>query len=171
MPKQRIVTVYSFEELSEEAQEIAKDKFRFANVDHGWWDSVYEMAEEIGISITGFDIDAGIIKGKLNLYFSDSFKLIRKNWGRSSEIYKTAKSYVKKFIKEFKEWKGNNDWTVDEFFSEDGAEELHDEYKMDMLEEFLIILNKEYEYQTSDEQVKEFIISNEYEFLENGKLA
>lgn len=170
MPKQRIITVYSFEELSEEAQEKAIDKFRFANVDYEWWESVYEMSQEIGIKIKGFDIDAGIIKGELTSSFLDSFREIRKNWGRGSELYKTAKEYLNQYNKAYKEWKKDEEeLTLDDFESEDGAR-VEEDYKRAILEDFLILLKKEYEYQTSDETVKEMIIDNEYEFEEDGTL-
>lgn len=170
MPKQHIITVYSFEELSEEAQEKAIDKFRFANVDYGWWECVYEMAKEIGIKIKGFDIDAGIIKGELTISFLDSFREIRKNWGRGSELHKTAKEYLNQYNKAYKEWKKDEELTLDDFEFEDEARDIEEDYKKAILEDFLILLKKEYEYQTSDETVKEMIIDNEYEFEEDGTL-
>ena len=171
MPKQHIITVYSFEELSSEAQEKAIDKFRFANVDYEWWDCVYEMAKEIGITIKRFDIDAGIIKGELTTSFLDSFREIRKNWGRGSELHKTAKDYLKQYNKAYKEWKKNDkELTLDDFESEDEARDIEEDYKRAILEDFLILLKKEYEYQTFDETVKEMIIDNEYEFEEDGTL-
>lgn len=158
----RFVTfkVFEFEELSDEAKERAIEQFRYMNVDYGWWDCVYEMAEEIGFTITEFDIDyRSIIKGELNLSILDSFKLIRKNLSRNSELYKTAKDYVRDFIKAYREMKAD----------EDEARDLECEYKKAILEDFLSILRKEYDYQTSDEAIGNFLIDNEYEFYQNGK--
>ena len=169
----RFVTfkVFEFEELSDEAQKRAIEQFRYMNVDYGWWDSVYDMAEEIGFTITSFDIDyRSIIKGELNLSILDSFKLIRKNWSRNSELYKISKDYVRDFIKAYREMKANDDeLTVEDFIDEDEARDLECEYKKAILEEFISILRKEYDYQTSDEAIGIFLIDNEYEFYQNGK--
>ena len=48
------IEIYKFEELSEEAQEKAIEKFYDLNIYEGWWDSVYEMYKK---DETGFDID------------------------------------------------------------------------------------------------------------------
>ena len=37
-----------------------------------------------------------------------------------------------------------------------------------LLEDYLILLGKEYDSLTGDESVKDFIIANEYEFTEDG---
>lgn len=162
--------VFKFEELSDEAKERAIEEFRYVNVDYEWWECVYEMANEIGFTITSFDIDSrNNITGELSISILESFKLIRKNWSRNSELYKISKKYVRDFIKAYRKWKGDDEeLTVDEFISEDEARDLECDYKKDILEEFLYILRKEYEYQTSDEAIKEFLIDNENEFYQNG---
>ena len=43
------------------------------------------------------------------------------------------------------------------------------EFVSDMLDNFFEQWNKDYEYACSDESIEEEIVSNEYEFLENGK--
>ena len=48
------IKIYKFEELSNEAQEKAIEKFYDLNIYEGWWDSVYEMYMQ---DETGFDID------------------------------------------------------------------------------------------------------------------
>jgi hypothetical protein len=44
-PMSRIVTktVYRFDELSDEAKEKAREWYREGNLDHDWWDGVYDM--------------------------------------------------------------------------------------------------------------------------------
>ena len=49
--------VYKFSELSDKAKQKAIEKFYDINVDYDWWESVYEDAKNIGLKITGFDID------------------------------------------------------------------------------------------------------------------
>jgi len=59
--------IYSFNELSKEAQNVAIDKMRYINVDDNWWLSTYEDAENIGLKITSFDIERNEIEGCFNL--------------------------------------------------------------------------------------------------------
>jgi hypothetical protein len=164
--------VFKFEELSDEAKERAIEQFRYMNVDYGWWNCVYEMAEEIGFTITEFDLDSPNlwrpqIKGELNVTLLESFKLIRKNLSRNSELYKISKDYVRDFIKAYREMKANDEeLTVEDFIDE--ARDLECEYKKAILEEFLSILRKEYDYQTSDEAIKEILVDGENEFYQNG---
>jgi hypothetical protein len=44
------------------------------------------------------------------------------------------------------------------------------EFLCDLLEDYRIILSKEYNYQTSEETIKETIEANDYEFTAEGKL-
>src|SRR3954469_19000104 len=41
------ITVFKFGELSDKAKEKAREWFREGALDHDWWDSVYDDAEEI----------------------------------------------------------------------------------------------------------------------------
>lgn len=57
--KTKTINLYEFDELSEDAKEKALQNLWDINVDHEWWDYIYEDAERIGLKITGFDIDRG----------------------------------------------------------------------------------------------------------------
>ena len=52
-----IKQVFKFEELTEEQKEKTLSKLREINVDHDWWDFIFQDAEEIGLKITSFDLD------------------------------------------------------------------------------------------------------------------
>ena len=52
--RKETIEIYKFEELSDESQEKAIEKFYDLNIYEGWWDSVYEMYMQ---DETGFDID------------------------------------------------------------------------------------------------------------------
>lgn len=55
--KQHTITTYSFNELSQEAQETAKfENLRNLNVDYEWYGFIYDDAEQIGLRITAFDL-------------------------------------------------------------------------------------------------------------------
>jgi hypothetical protein len=54
------IKIYKFEELNDESQEKAIEKFYDLNIYEGWWDSVYEMYMQ---DETGFDIDKIYFRG------------------------------------------------------------------------------------------------------------
>ena len=52
-------TVYTFNKLSGEAKQHALEQLWDLNVYYDWWGYMYEDAENIGLKITGFDLDRG----------------------------------------------------------------------------------------------------------------
>src|SRR5205809_4336111 len=61
MPKTIETTVYTFDELSEDAKEKARDWFREGNLDNDWWDYIYEDADRVA-AILGIEISRKTIK-------------------------------------------------------------------------------------------------------------
>jgi hypothetical protein len=183
MPVTRTITLYKFDELSEKAQQKALDNLRDINVDYNWWEYIYEDAANIGLTITEFDLGySKIIKGELKEYIIDSCRMIRHNHGKDCDTFKTAKEYLKEYIEAFIKWKEENkddedcthwkpkDWLI-EFKYSDEAEEVTKDFKNALLQDYYSMLDKEYDYRISDEQVKESIEANEYLFHDNGTLA
>lgn len=149
------VNTYTFDELSDTAKEKAVERLADINVDYEWWDFTYEDAKNIGLKITEFDIDRGnYCKGDIITSAPEVIKDILKNHGKDCETYKTAKRYEQTF----------KDLNEEEFANAE-HELLHD-----LLEDYLVILRHEYEYQTSEEAIIETIKANEYMFTEDGKL-
>lgn len=174
-------TVYTFDEPSERSQQRALERLSELNVDQDWWDSIYEDAARVGIDIDEFDTYHGTINGKLTLDLLDSCKLIRANHGKNCETFKTAKQYLNTYIAAFKEWLPLQDkedceswkpkhWLA-EFSYSDEAEEVANDFRRALLEDYLSILRREYDYLTSEEAIKESIEANGYEFTEDGDLA
>jgi hypothetical protein len=152
--------VYDFDELSESAKQKALNELYDINVNDGWWDFDYEDAENIGVKIIGFDIGRGnYCNGKMNLTLQDSIEKVLSEHGATCETYKTALEYKTK-IDRLEE---NDDF-------DDKLQEIEEEYLKDMLENYLVILRNEYEYQTSEERIKETIKANEYTFTADGEL-
>jgi hypothetical protein len=162
--KVKKVKVFEFDELSDESKERAVRHFRETNVDYEWYESTYEDAEQAGIKITGFDIDRGnYITTELMTNAEDVAKKIISEHGEMCETFKTASEYLKEraavVAPEFE------DGDIDESVYED----IDDEFKRSIGEDYLSMLRQEYEYQTSDEAIIESIEANEYEFTEDGK--
>lgn len=186
MPVTRTITLYKFDELSEEAQQKALDNLRDINVDYNWWLTTYEDANNIGLKITEFDLgNSKKIDGELFEYLIDSCRMIRHNHGKNCDTYKTAQQYLKEYIAAFLKWKEENkddeyyedcthwkpkDW-LNEFKYSYEAKEVEKDFTNALLQDYYSMLDEEYDYRTSDEQVKETIEANEYLFHSNGTLA
>lgn len=159
--------VYKFSELSEQAKEKAIEWGYDLNVSYDWWESVYEDAENIGVKITGFDIDrASYCKGDIIGTHEETAKLILEQHGEQCETYKTAKNFLAELdaVAERYKDKGEDNWDEQ---SEIEAQE--DDFLKSLLEDYRIILSKEYDYLTSREAIIESIEANEYEFTVDGR--
>lgn len=111
----------------------------------------------------------------------DCCKAIRSNHSKECETRKTAAKYLDTYIAAFKDWAEDEDpdeymdrkrvYMLDCFDGTSEAENITQEFKGELLRDYLSILNKEYDYQTSSEQIAESIRANEYEFHEDGNPA
>jgi hypothetical protein len=154
--------VYKFSELSDQAKEKAIEKFRNVNVDHEWWESTYEDAENIGLKIKEFDIDRGsYVNGEFMLSAHEVAVNIIRDHGDKCETYKTARTFL--------EAVNSVEPTEGEEY-ENKMMELEDEFLKSLCEDYRIILQDSYEYLTSKEAIIESIEANEYEFTKDGKL-
>ncbi len=87
--------VYKFDELSEQAKRVAIDKLSCINVEFDWWDSTYEGAKNIGLEITGFDLDRNRhADGHFTLAANEVAANIFRDHGDMCETYKTATKVV-----------------------------------------------------------------------------
>lgn len=160
--------VYKFDELTEEQKDKVIEKHCDINIDYEWWQFVYEDAEQIGLKITGFDLDRNRhAEGSFLLSADEVAANIIRDHGEQCETYKTAQNYLDE--------KNNNpmpDDDSDEFSEwEDKMLELDDEFLKSLLEDYSIMLQKEYEYRTSEEAIIETIQANDYEFDVDGNIA
>jgi len=164
--------LYTFDELSPEAQEHALNELWDLNVDHDWWDCTYVDAKDTaGLTITEFDLDGNRrhIKGNFAHGAEETANTILENHGDQCETYKTAAAFLKD-LAGLKEKYPDED--SDEYWEESGEwEDLKKEFLHDILEDYLSLLFENYNYFTSEEAIKETIKCNEYEFTENGDLA
>ena len=179
------VMVYSFDELSEAAQERALNEFRDINVEDGdWWmDSVYDTIRTagklIGLEIDGiyFDPDLYCIFNADYRYVRGAVKAVCKEFSRADALHKVARDLQDLQKRHFyslscavTEGRSMNYYRCFRFGEDYECDDLGD-----ILDDFAhwarILLRDEYEYLTSDEAVKEMIEANEYEFTEDGKLV
>lgn len=103
----KIRTLFTFDELSEDAKQKAIDSNRDANVDFDWWEHSYESMSELanmceisGFEISGFDLDrAQSIALKGSIDYSDLQKFARSEpkengYKKLEELHMYAKSLL-----------------------------------------------------------------------------
>lgn len=149
--------VYPFDELSDEIKEKVVEKHWYINTWYAWWQFTYDDAKNIGLTIIEFNIDRGAFcRGDIDDAI-DTARAILKEHGDSCETWQTAKDFHDAVAKDGED-------------TED-YENLCLEFKYNLLEDYRIILAKEYEYLTSEEAIIETIQINEYEFTADGELV
>lgn len=152
--------VYDFDELSDEAKQKAIRNLSDINVNYEWWEFIYDDAKNIGLKITGFDIERGsYVDGDLYCAALDSIKKVLKNHGQDCDTTKTAQCFLDLYDKNSLE-ECDDEWMRD--FEGDYLDAICDCY--------LTIIRDEYEYLTSDEAIIEAIQANEYTFLPDGTM-
>ncbi len=165
------VKLYQFNELSERAKEKARQWFREGYTGEFAWEDIQEDAEQIGLKIMELDQHRAN-HGKFIESAPECAEKIIKNHGESCETYKTAKTFLTErdeIVSEAE--RDENGDLADESALDDALDELESEFLRSLLEDYRIMLEKEYEYQNSDEYVDEGITANEYEFTEDGARA
>jgi len=148
--------VYKYEELSDEAKEVARQWFSESVFDHEWWESAYDDAKAIGIKIEGFDLDRNKhCKGRFIETDTETANLILGDHGPDCATYLLTKQYLK-------DLKG-----IDSEYKE---HDLATEFLRALLEEYATRLQEESDWMLSEEYLEEGISCNEYEFTEDGKV-
>lgn len=167
--------VYLFGELSDDAKEKAVAGLCDINVFHDWWESTYEDAETVKLKLTEFDIDRGnYCRGEFIEYAKDTADAIINEHGPDCETYKTAGEYMNGcdlLGQEYPVKLDDDEYDENENDRDHEQSELDVEFLKAILEDYRIILQKEYEYMTSEDAIIETIKANEYEFTEDGKIA
>lgn len=201
-------TVYTFEELSEQAKEKAREWYRSGAFDYDWFDFVYEdaatIAEMFGLDIctqrvqlkdgshrydpsiffSGFwsQGDGACFAGSYQ-YKKGALKAVRQhapNDKRLHEIVSTLQQLqrvnfyqVTCKTKHYGHYYHSGCMSV-ECERADGRDVINEyDFRVcmrDFADWIYNQLEKEYEWLNSDEQVDESIITNEYEFDEEGNI-
>lgn len=150
------IKLYKYDELSEKAQSEARDWWRAGYDGLNEWEYAREDAERIGLEINSLDRHRANA-GRFKWDALEVAEAIMKEHGKECETYKTALRYLPQLKKE-----------NDENLSDERAN-TEAEFLNDLLEDYRVILEKDIEYQNSDEVVADNIRANEYEFTEDGR--
>lgn len=149
-------TVYNFDELSDDAKQTARDWYRECSSHDDWWEAIYEDAANAGLRIKSFDLDRN--RHATGEFSPDAYacaKRIIRDHGKDCETFKTATAFLAAF----------------ELIGEEDTEALNaceEDFLKSILEDYSILLQREYEYLYSDESVDENISVNEHTFDVDG---
>jgi hypothetical protein len=164
--------LYPFDELSEEAKDKARNLWREASCHDEWWECIYDDAKEIGLKITGFDLNnRKEIDGEFTLSAAEVVRNILNNHGETCDTRSTAEAFLKEFTPLYADYLDEYSEKYESREAEEELLEMEGEFLKSLLQDYFSILGKEYDYYYSDEQVEEAIACNEYEFTEEGKRA
>ena len=158
------IKVYRFEELDEQTKEKVIENYRYINIDNTfWYDCIKEEFDELGISITAFNLDRGNYANIDVWNFEDTSRSIIEHFGDSVAIKQTAKNYINEYEKIQANFKEDED-------IEREVELLDEQYEKEYSEDILSYLRSSYDWETSDEAIYQTIEANEYDFTIEGKI-
>ena len=165
------IKIYKFDELSSEAKETALNNLRDLNTDYNWWESTYDDAKEIGLKITGFDLDRNRhATGEFLLSANEVAQNIFNNHGENCESYKTATNFMENWQPIFDDYMNEESENYESNDLENSLNELESEFLNSLLEDYSIMLQNECEYLQTDDAIIETIEANDYDFTKDGKL-
>jgi len=161
------IQLFKFNELSDKAKEKAiKENYNW-NICFDWWDSIYEDAKNVGIKINSFELDRNrYAKGNFindAIFCANKIKL---EHGKDCETYRSAIFYLSE--RDAIVSNAPNEEEDDREYYE-SLEECDNDFLQSILEDYSIILQREYEYLTSDEEIIEALEMNEIEFTIEGE--
>lgn len=160
--KKVILTLYSFDELSKEVQDKAINNLATINVEHEWWEYIYDDAKNVFLNIKEFDLDHNKhAKGEFMKDAMDTATEILKHHDVGCEIHKIASNYIDDY---------NALCNPNRDAHDSDYQELENSFEEELLEEYASILQKEYNYLMGRESIIETINANEYTFEEDGSL-
>lgn len=161
------VKLYKFSELPTDIQDKVIEDLCLINVEYfDWWKTTYEDADQVGLKITGFDIDIRkTIKGEFIQSATYTANAIIANHGENCDTFKTAQKYLTelttlKNIDSVHLMPGEESDTTD----------IDNEFLKAILNDYWDLIKGDYEYRTSRESIIETIEANEYEFTIDGKM-
>ena len=158
------IKVYKFDELDKQTKEKVIENYRTINVEDTFWhDCIKEEFDELGISITAFNLDRGNYANIDVWNFEDTSRSIIEEFGDSVAIKQTAKNYINEYEKIQANFKEDED-------IERELEILDEQYEKEYSEDILSYLRSSYDWEISDEAITETIEANDYDFTTDGKI-
>jgi len=162
--------VFKFNELDDNGKYHCLSVLHDINIHYDWWNNVYEDAKNIGLEIESFN-DYECTGNFAHGQSETCAHSIETEHGEVCETYATAKDYLKSRDEAVDTAPRDEDGEFEsEYDLDQELDAIDAEFLRSLLEDYRIMLMKEYEYLTSEEGIHETIEANEYEFTANGEL-
>lgn len=166
----RIIHIFRYNELSQEAKKVALEKHRYDQVEYNWWEDDYYNAKQCGVRITGFDLDRRkSIDGEFIWSEIEVAEKIEDEYSDCTDIHKIASNFLKERLRICDSYEFIDGAPIKEDELEAELNELEYQFQKDILGEFWKYLQDQYEYLLSDECVTDYLENNWHYFTENGK--
>jgi hypothetical protein len=166
--------VKKFDELTEGQQQKVLEKYCDINVDHEWWESEYDDAANILLKITGFGLDRDKgCTGEFIEYAEDTAKKILEDHGQACDTYATAVGYydeMRALWERLPEKLDADGYDDNEYDREQAEADIDGEFLRSILEDYASILQRQFEYLTTEEAIRETLTDNDYDFTEAGQI-
>lgn len=184
MPQEIITKVYTIKELEALGDREAIDKaytwLAECALDCEWWESIYMDAADIGAEIRGFNAYRRTIDLKLNHDAISVALAIKQMHQEVSDIYKLASDFISKHDEYHgvngkitlidaaeREGEGMGPYSLEVLQAE--WEEIEQDFTRALGDEFLNLLEQEYNYIQQKEYLYDMAEANEYTFTADGK--
>lgn len=165
------INLYSYEELSQEVQKTVLNKYCDLNIDNSWYDYTYEDAAQIGLKITGFDIDyRPNASGDFTLSANEVAQSILSEHGNMCETYEVAEIFMNKWQPIFNDYMNENSKNYESVELSERLIDLESGFLNTLLHLYAKLLRHEYEYLTSDAAIIDTFEANNYTFEASGKM-
>lgn len=149
------INIYEFNELSDKAKKKARDWYREDALVHEWWDATYEDAANVGLRLNLFSVDPNrYATGEFVTNAIDCASAIIREHGKDCDTRKTVQAFLDDTLT-----------IADRSVFNDRC----DAFLKAILNDYSLILQREYDYLLADNQVDESILANGYTFKEDGE--
>ena len=167
--KTKKIKLYQYSEAPEDVKRKILERHGDINVSHEWWEFIYGDARAVGIKITSFD-ERNCNGDFIGDALETAHKIVDQH-GEDCETYKTANNFLAE-RNEIVDTAPKDQYGEyeDERAIDNDLDACEDEFKRFILEDYRIMLNKEYEYQTSEPALAETFEANGYYFDETGRI-
>jgi hypothetical protein len=160
-------TEFKFGELGESAKQHAIEKWQEGGIDYDWWDSTYEDAAQVGLTINEFDTQyRPWAKGEIsNMTYEQSARLVMETHGKDCDTHKAALAFMCHVALMDEGAKHDEDGEQTEAFAE-----LCETYLKSILDAYARMLKDDLEYLESEQAAVMSIKANDYDFDEDGNM-
>jgi hypothetical protein len=167
------INLYQFNELESDAQKVAIADAIDINVNFNWWQYIYEDARTIGLKITGFDIGTyNYCNGEFQEDALFTAGKILEQHGDQTATYQRADKFIVNRDELVETWEKDANGDFEEVEGLDTVlDNMEAAFLKELLNDYLRMLDKEYDYLTSEVAIKDTILNNEFWFTTDGKIA